>query len=386
MREGVTYKRLGEIGTIIGGSTPKTDDPENWGGTNMWVTPAELDGSKYISKTQRMITDKATSKLQLLPTGTVLLSSRAPIGKVAITKSPMYCNQGFKNVVCGDSVLNEYVYYCLIFNTPVLQKMGVGATFKEISKSMVEGFTIPVPSLSTQELIVDELDSISSVISAKKQQVLELDNLVQAIFLDTFGDPITNPKGWEVKKMSEVGLVKIGPFGSLLHKSDYVSGGIPLVNPVHMKGGYIQADMDFTITTGKAKELSNYRMQPNDFVFARRGDIGRCAIVSAEQDGYLCGTGSLFVRLTDAVNSTFMLYVTRSKSFVSCLNDKAKGATMQNINCGIVENLPIPLPPLSLQQAFAEKVQTIEEQKRLINQSIAEFESLLAQRMEFHFA
>ncbi len=388
MREGYLHIRFADAFNLYMGKTPDRDNSEYWkDGIHPWVAIADMKGGKYITDTKEKLPQIAVdnTKIHCVKEGTVIMSFKLSIGKTAIAPFDLYTNEAIMAFEPkeGVEVLPDWLYYYLPHYQWNANKAVKGTT---INKNIISNAYIDIPPFSTQELIVRELDSISSVISAKKQQVLELDNLAQAIFLDMFGDPITNPKGWEVKKMSEVGLVKIGPFGSLLHKSDYVSGGIPLVNPVHMKGGYIQADMDFTITTDKAKELSNYRMQPNDFVFARRGDIGRCAIVSAEQDGYLCGTGSLFVRLTDAVNSTFMLYVTRSKSFVSCLNDKAKGATMQNINCGIVENLPIPLPPLSLQQAFAEKVQAIEEQKRLINQSIAEFESLLAQRMEFHFA
>lgn len=386
MREGVTYKRLGEVGTIIGGSTPKTDDPANWGGTNMWVTPAELDGSKYISKTQRMITDKATSKLQLLPTGTVLLSSRAPIGKVAITKSPMYCNQGFKNVVCGDSILNEYVYYCLIFNTPVLQKMGVGATFKEISKSMVEGFTIPVPSLSTQELIVRELDSISSVISAKKQQVLELENLAQAIFLDTFGDPITNPKGWEIVKLGS--LFSIGS-SKRVYQSEWQNKGVPFYRAREVvklaRDGYVNNEL-FISEELFAKYSKIYGLpQEDDILVTAVGTLGITYIVKKSDRFYYKDGNIICLHKNSDVNSIYVDFCFKMP-FVRSQIDNWNGATVGTYTIEKANQTKIPLPPLSLQQAFAEKVQAIEEQKRLINQSIAEFESLLAQRMEFHFA
>ena len=156
MREGWTYKKLGEVALIIGGSTPKTNVKEYWDGENLWVTPAELDGSKYICNTQRCITNLAVEKtnLTLLPIGTVLLSSRAPIGKVCITQKPMYCNQGFKNIVCKDNLFNEFVYYYLKNNIDYLQSLGTGATFKEISKKVVEKIEIPVPPLSEQQRIV----------------------------------------------------------------------------------------------------------------------------------------------------------------------------------------------------------------------------------------
>lgn len=122
MREGWEIKKLGEVCEIIGGSTPKTNVSSYWDGEYYWITPAELNGSKYVSSTIRTITAAGikSAHLQLLPIGTVLLSSRAPIGKVAITTIPMYCNQGFKNLVCGDSLYNEYVYWFLSHNTEYL--------------------------------------------------------------------------------------------------------------------------------------------------------------------------------------------------------------------------------------------------------------------------
>ena len=147
MREGWTYKKLGEVATIIGGSTPKSNIEEYWGGTHYWVTPADLDGNKYQGATPRTITDLAVQKtnLQLLPIGTVLLSSRAPIGKVAITTAPMYCNQGFKNIVCSNLLINEFVYWFLFGKVDYLNSLGRGATFKEISKRATEQIPIPVP-------------------------------------------------------------------------------------------------------------------------------------------------------------------------------------------------------------------------------------------------
>ncbi len=165
-KEGWERKMLKDVSTIIGGSTPKTSDASNWGGNNNWVTPAELNGEKYYGKTKRTITDKAAKGMQLLPVGTVLLSSRAPIGKVAITTEPMYCNQGFKNIVCSNVLYNEYVYWYILFSVPQLEALGIGATFKELSKSRTEEFPISFPSLPEQERIAARLDAISEKVKA----------------------------------------------------------------------------------------------------------------------------------------------------------------------------------------------------------------------------
>ena len=210
-RHGWTYKKLGDVAVIAGGSTPKTNNPSFWGGSHYWVTPAELGDFVYINKTERTITDEALTKtnLTLLPIGTVLLSSRAPIGKTAITTVPMYCNQGFKNIICSKVLNNKFVYYYINRIVPKLQSLGRGATFKEISKSIVENTQVPVPPMAEQESIVAELDEINEAIAEMQQQITDLDMLAQSTFYDMFGDPITNPKGWEVKKLVLVKLLQV---------------------------------------------------------------------------------------------------------------------------------------------------------------------------------
>ena len=230
-----------------------------------------------------------------------------------------------------------------------------------------------------------ELDEINEAIAMLKQQVDDLDALAQSTFYTMFGDPVTNPKGWEVKKLGELAMVKTGPFGSMLHKEDYITNGIPLVNPIHMKNYTVVPDMDFTVSERKAAELSNYLLQENDVVFARRGDIGRCAVINKKQNGFLCGTGSLFVRFAENVNAVFIMYVIRSESFTCALISAAKGATMLNINSSVVEGLHIILPPLALQQDFSARVEAIETSKAEINAQIAEMQTLLASRMDYYF-
>ena len=189
-KEGWERKMLKDVSTIIGGSTPKTSDASNWGGNNNWVTPAELNGEKYYGKTKRTISDKAAKGMQLLPVGTVLLSSRAPIGKVAITTEPMYCNQGFKNIVCSDVLFNEYVYWYILYSVPQLEALGIGATFKELSKSRTEEFPISFPSLFEQERIAARLDAISEkvkTLQANYDQTINLCNdLKQSLLKSIF--------------------------------------------------------------------------------------------------------------------------------------------------------------------------------------------------------
>ena len=145
---------ISQIGTVVGGSTPKTSVAEYWDGEYRWISPAGLKAdSGIIYDSVKKITKAGidSCSLQELPVGTVILSSRAPIGKVAIAGKAFYCNQGFKNIICNAKVLPRYLYTLLLFNTEYLNSLGRGATFKEISKSIVESIRIPLPTIDQQK-------------------------------------------------------------------------------------------------------------------------------------------------------------------------------------------------------------------------------------------
>jgi len=158
---------------------------------------------------------------------------------------------------------------------------------------------------------------------------------------------------WTTAELGEVADVKIGPFGSLLHKSDYVEGGIPLVNPMHIIDGRIVPDPEHAVTADKASQLANYRLVEGDVVLGRRGEMGRCAIVRPEDDGYLCGTGSLIVRPSPSLSPQFVDRLLSSPGMIRTFERASLGTTMPNLNQEIVASVQIPLPPLDEQRRIA---------------------------------
>ena len=183
------WKPISSIGTVVGGATPKTNIDEYWDGEYRWITPAELDtASWYIYDSVRKLTEAGVKSCSLteMPVNTVILSSRAPIGKVAIAGNTFYCNQGFKNIICGDTVHPVFLYALLVMNNDYLNSLGRGATFKEISKSIVENIKIPVPPYAEQEVFADfcnQVDKSKVVIqeALDKAQLL-FDSLMQEYF------------------------------------------------------------------------------------------------------------------------------------------------------------------------------------------------------------
>ena len=184
--------KLGDVCTIVSGATPKTKTDEYWGGEIKWITPAELNSdSHYVSDTERHLTVAGykSASLHMMPKGTVLLTTRAPIGKVAIATEEMCCNQGFKNLVCSSAINNEYLFLYLKSRTAELQSMGRGATFKELSKKNVAGFEINLPDIDRQLDAVAKLTVIEVQIARAKQQLDQLESLVKSQFIEMFGDP-----------------------------------------------------------------------------------------------------------------------------------------------------------------------------------------------------
>ena len=183
--------RLGEVCEIISGSTPKTGVAEYWDGEFKWITPAELNEETYIiNDSVRHITELGIQKtgLKSFPEGTVILSSRAPIGKTAIAGCEMYCNQGFKNLICSKEIYNKYLYFFLTSKTEYLNSLGRGATFKEISKKIVESIEINLPPLDEQKNVAEQFEQLNELFKIKNAELRELDNLVKSRFIEMFGE------------------------------------------------------------------------------------------------------------------------------------------------------------------------------------------------------
>ena len=191
------FGKINKYAQIILGSTPNSKEPSYWDGDIKWITPAEMaEESYYIYDTDRHITEEGvkSASLTLLPYRSVLFSTRAPIGKVGLVGSPMYCNQGFKNFICGDKLNPVYLYYTLIYKREYLVSLGTGTTFKELSKKTVEGLNIAIPPLSLQEQfenIYHQADK-SEFVGCKSQ------------FIEMFGNPVANNKGWSTMAIKQV--------------------------------------------------------------------------------------------------------------------------------------------------------------------------------------
>jgi type I restriction enzyme S subunit len=351
--------KIKECCTVVGGATPKRDVPEYWGNDFPWITPKDIsnldqpvlaDAPEYISQAGY---DSAAT--YMLPKGAILLTSRAPIGNVAIAGREMCTNQGFKSLVPGKGVDSKYLYYCMKRMAPKLESIGNGATFKEVSKTIVEGFEIPLPPLKEQKRLAAILDK-ADAFRRKRQQAIQLaDEFFRSVFLDMFGDPVNNSMGWKIEKLGDIAKIQIGPFGTQLHKEDYIEGGIPLINPTHIVGNGIRPSMNLTVSNDKYLELPEYHLKVGDIVMGRRGEMGRCAVITEKENGWVCGTGSLYIR--PAKTGVFSDYLDRlisGNSIKAWLESESQGATLPNLNKTIVGNIRVPVPSDDALERFSE--------------------------------
>lgn len=177
------WTKLFDLGTIYTGTTPSTGDETNWDGSILWITPAEMtDESFFIDNTIRKITEKGmkSKSLSLMPVGTVLLSTRAPIGKVGIVAKPMTCNQGFKNFYCPNKLNSIFLYVVLKNNTQYLNAIGTGTTFKEISKTTCGNIRVPVPPIELQNEFAEFVKLIDKSKFIVQQQIKDLQELLDS--------------------------------------------------------------------------------------------------------------------------------------------------------------------------------------------------------------
>ena len=329
--------KLGQICEVVSGGTPKTNVEEYWNGEFNWITPAEINDNDYIiSDTKRKITQLAIEKkkLPLLPKGTVLLSSRAPIGKVAITGKEMYCNQGFKNLICSDEICNEYLYWYLKSKKEYLNSLGRGATFKEISKKIVENIEIKLPEIERQRKIVDKLKKVDKIIQRRKNQSRLLDVVVQARFVEMFGS--VHDGRFEMKTLPEIVMkernaIKRGPFGGSLKKQDFVEEGYLVYEQKHA----IHEDFEYEkyyITKKKYEDMIAFKVIPGDLIVSCSGTLGRIAEVPNNAPEGIINQALLKLSLDQTImKNKFFVYQFRNKEIQDILFGFSRGSGIPNM-------------------------------------------------------
>lgn len=350
----------------------------------------------YSNVVTRDIAKKDLSQKYLQP-GDIIIeksggSDKQPVGRVVYfdgePNSYLFNNfTGCLRVCNKDVWYPRYVFYALYGNyingrTRRYENKTTGLHNLKTDQ-YVQDFAIQEQPIEYQQKVVAKLDKVTELITLRKEQLAKLDQLVKSRFIEMFGDPVANPHGFNKVSLSELADIKIGPFGSLLHKEDYITGGHALLNPSHIIDGKVAPDNNLTVSAQKYEELSAYHLKTGDVVMGRRGEMGRCAVVPCA--GYLCGTGSLMIRTKGEVTADFIQKIISFPSFKKTIEDMAVGQTMPNLNVPIVSNFQIIKPPIEVQKSYYAFIDQTEKSKLAIQQSLDKLELLKKSLMQEYF-
>ena len=345
--------KLSEIGVIVGGATPSTKNPEFYDGDIPWITPKDLTNwsNMYISQGERSITkagyDSASCKM--MPKGSVLFTSRAPIGYIAIAANEVCTNQGFKSVVPNTELIDsQFLYYSLIFNKNKIIAMGSGTTFAEISGKVMASVEISLPPLDIQKKIAAQLSEIDEKIAVNKKICENLEAQAQALFKHLFVDfaPFKDgkfveselgmiPKGWRVGKLSELIDVKYGKD----HKK-LLDGNIP----VYGSGGLM-----------RKVEKSLY--EGESVLIPRKGTLNNVMYVNEA----FWTVDTMFYSIPKLQNIVLFTYILLSKKDLASMN---AGSAVPSMTTDILNNMQILIPCVDVLKHFNSLVSALYDQIR----------------------
>ena len=374
--------KIGDFCKTGSGGTPSRSNTAFFqNGTIPWVKSGELK-NRFVTEVEEYITEEAVKKssAKIVSKNSLLLAMYgATVGEVSQLLFDATTNQAICNILPDPEICDvNYLYRYLQFSKPLLLNRRVGGGQPNISQGVIKDLEVPLPPLSEQKRIAQILDKADELRQKRQQSIEKLDELLQATFVDMFGDPLTNQKNWEISKLvNEIELIQIGPFGTQLHQEDYVENSIPLINPSHIRNGKIFPDNKLTVSEEKYHQLPQYHMKTNDVIVGRRGEMGRCAVVTERENGYFCGTGSLFLRMNEKnLNATFLSFILSSNSIKKLLENSSQGVTMANLNKKIVSEIPLIMPNIDLQSKFGEFVDSINLQKQRLKVQSKQQENL----------
>lgn len=379
--------KLGDIFEISSGGTPSKSHPEYYGGDIPWVKTGDLK-KEYLYEVEDFITEEGlkNSSAKMYESDTVLIAMYgATIGATSILKMNACTNQACAAFKKNEQVIPEYLYYFLRSQKDKFVKDGVGGAQPNISAGYLKKVEMELPSIDEQRIIVNILDKISNIIVNRNQEMISLDDLIKARFVELFGDPMQNSFGWETKPFLDMGYCKNG---MNFHTGD---SGIDM----HCLGvgdfkDYSVIDGTEHLPTVSLNEAppEESMLQDGDIVFVRSNGnkalVGRCLVVYPHNTPTTYSGFCIRYRLTSkGVNTTYLLHVLKTDSMRKKM--AGRGANIQNLNQQILAMLDIPLPPIGLQQQFAAFVEQVDKSKDSVQKALDEAQLLFDSLMQQYF-
>jgi len=343
--------KIKEVALVVTGKTPSKKVSEYFGGDIPFVTPSELS-QVYVETAPVTLTKLGAQTIKLVPTNSIMVCCIGSLGKTAIAARELATNQQINTVIFDNTrVFPKYGYYALQRLKPMMDHVAPSTTVAIINKSRFESFEIPLPPLEEQKRIAAILDKADAV-RRKRQQAIELaDKFLQSVFLDMFGDPVTNPKGWEELALEKV----VEKVIDCPHSTpDWTTEGKIAVRTSNLtKGSWDWEDTRYVTHKEFEERSSRAHVNPGDIILSREGTIGIAAIV---EDGMEICLGQRLVQLcpnTKITTSEYLLHFLLWKLEPSRISSAMQGATSKHLNVRELRQLLVPIPPTDQQEKFA---------------------------------
>lgn len=355
---------LGEVVAFKGGGTPSRGNKSYWGGAIPWATVKDFNSGTELRATLESITPEGlkNSASNVVPAGTLVIPTRMALGKAAITEVDIAINQDLKAVIPDARVDRRYLLHYFIANRARIEGMGKGATVKGITLDQLRAFPIPLPPLAEQRRIAAILDKADALRAKRREAIARLDQLLQSVFLDMFGDPASNPGGFTVAPLGHIALqITDGAHHTPVRSSQ----GIPLLSARNVLMGEIDfSNTDFVETDEYERLRKRCEPLPGDILISCSGSIGRVAAVDTHRPFVLVRSAAL-VKLDASLASTaFMEHQLRTPALQAQMRQAARSSSQANLFQDPIRKLCVIVPPLDLQRRFERVVFAVRERRR----------------------
>ena len=378
------YVKVSDLTEVITGGTPSTTKKEYWEGGNIpWLNSGELN-QEIVVNCDNYISELGmkNSAARIMPKDTVLIAlTGATTGVVGYLTFEACANQSVTGILPSKNHHPKYLYYYLKSIRQKVLDESYGGAQKHISQGYVKNLEIPLPPLATQKRIAEILDAADGLRRKDQELLKKYDELAQAIFIDMFGDPVKNEKGWEILPISEVvHPERIITYG-IVQAGEHIHDGVPYIKTGDIKDGEILTNQ--LQRTSKEIALSYRRSQlfKGDIVMSIRATVGTVALLPDILEGANLTQGTARISPSNLIDRTYLYYYLKNDFAQNWISSYAKGATFREITLSKLRELPVLLPPIQFQTIFRNKLKLLVDgkgkNKELIHSSSVLFDSLI---------
>lgn len=376
--------KVGDVCKFQNGGTPSKSHDRYFRGKTPWITGADIT-SPVVTTARSFITDEAieNSATNRVPAGTALLVTRTSVGKVAVAGVDLCFSQDITALTPSPNRLSTaYLIQFLKTKQAHFERHARGATIKGITREVVADLHIPLPPLAEQRRIAAILDKAEALRAQRRAALTQLDTLTQSIFLEMFGDPVTNSKSWNRIEMSGAVVgkygIKAGPFGSSLKKEDYAASGYRIYGQEQVIAGRFDIG-DYYIGERKYQQLKSCAISESDLLVSLVGSFGKVLIVPAGIEAGIINPRLVKITPNQAlVTPNFLASLLQHQTVQAEFQRVAHGGTMGILNAGLLKQLKVILPPIALQREFTRLVMAVEKLGMTQQASLASQDALFA--------